>query len=130
VIGLGVNTGWEAAAFPADLVGSMTSLRAATGGPIDDDALLVEFVRRLEPSTTELRAGRFDAAAWTGRQVTTGRTVRLERPDCVEIVRAVGVDPATGGLRVAADAAPGGTRTVLVGEITHVRLADPVAGVV
>jgi BirA family biotin operon repressor/biotin-[acetyl-CoA-carboxylase] ligase len=130
VIGLGINTGWDAAAFPHDLVGSMTSLSAATGRPTDDDALLAEFVRRLEPATTQLRAGRFDAAAWTGRQVTTGRTVRLERPERGETVRAVGVDPATGGLRVSDDTAPGGTRTVLVGEITHVRLADPVAGVV
>jgi BirA family biotin operon repressor/biotin-[acetyl-CoA-carboxylase] ligase len=130
VIGLGVNTCWEATAFPPDLVGSMTSLGAETGRSIDDESLLSEFVRRLEPRTTDLRAGRFDAAAWIGRQVTTDRTVRLERPERAEIVRAVGVDPATGGLLVADDTTPGGTRTVLVGEITHVRLADPVAGVV
>jgi BirA family biotin operon repressor/biotin-[acetyl-CoA-carboxylase] ligase len=126
VIGLGVNTGWAAAAFPPDLVGSMTSLTAATGRPLDDDALLAAFLRRLDELTTDLRAGRFDGAAWTGRQVTTGRTVRLERPDRTETVRATGVDAATGGLLVADTTAPGRSRTVLVGEITHVRLTDAV----
>ena len=120
VIGLGVNTGWDAASFPPDLAGSMTSLRAATGRPIDDVALLDAFLGALEARTTDLRGGRFDAAAWAGRQVTTGRTIRLERADRTETVRATGVDAASGALLI-------GDRRVVVGEITHVRLADPIA---
>ena len=41
VIGIGVNGDWPADAFPADLAGTMTSLRAlADGRPIDHAALL------------------------------------------------------------------------------------------
>jgi BirA family biotin operon repressor/biotin-[acetyl-CoA-carboxylase] ligase len=130
VIGLGVNTGWQSDSFPPDLAGSMTSLRAATGQPIDDDALLEAFLLHVAERTTDLRAGVFDAAAWTGRQVTTGRAVRLEGPESAETVHAAGVDPVSGGLLIDDDTAPGVTRTVLVGEVTHVRLADPIARVV
>jgi hypothetical protein len=62
--------------------------------------------------------------------LTTGRTVRLEHPDGSETVRAVGVDVATGALVVEDLAAPDGRRLVLVGEISHVRLADPTGAVV
>jgi BirA family biotin operon repressor/biotin-[acetyl-CoA-carboxylase] ligase len=129
VVGLGINTDWPADAFPPDLAGSMTSLLEAAGRrAVDGDALLDAFVTRLEARVDDLRAGRFDAAGWAGRQVTTGRTVRVERPDGAQTARATGVDPATGALLVADDTAPGGQRPVFVGEITHVRLADPVAG--
>ena len=123
VIGLGLNTGWDPASFPPELASSMTSLRAVSHWPVDDDALLDAFLAGLETSLTELRAGRFDGPAWADRQVTTGRTVRIERSDTTETIRATGVDPATGALLV-------GTRQVLVGEITHVRLAEPLAGAV
>ena len=131
VVGLGINTDWAAADFPAPLAASMTSLReAAAGRPSDDAELLGSFIASLEARVDALRGGRFDAGGWVDRQVTTGRTVRIERPDRTEAVRATGVDPATGALLVADDAAPNGERQVLVGEITRVRLADPVAGAV
>jgi len=124
VVGLGINTGWTADAFPPELAASMTSLREATDGrAIDDEAVQDDFVERLAGSVDDLRTGRFDALAWSARQVTTGRLVRLERADGAETVRASGVDPATGALLI-------GDRHLFVGEITHVRLADPVAEVV
>ncbi len=129
VIGLGIDTDWAAADFPSDLAGSMTSLREASGGrPIDDAALLDAFVGRLEARIEALRAGRFDVAAWTERQVTTGRAIDLVAPDgAVETVQAVGVDPNGGALVIADDRRPDGRRAVLVGEIRHVRLAPVVA---
>jgi len=120
VVGLGINADWPADAFPSVLAGSMTSLREVVGRAVDDDAILAEFIERLEARTTDLREGRFDAEGWIDRQVTTGRTVRLERPDGAETVLATGVHPATGALII-------GDRSVLVGEITHVRLSDPLA---
>jgi biotin-(acetyl-CoA carboxylase) ligase len=87
--------------------------------------LLAGFSYRLAPAVEALRdAGLFDAAGWAARQVTTGRTVRIERADGVETVRALGVDPATGALVIADATAPGGERRVVVGEISHVRVAD------
>ncbi len=128
VVGLGVNADWAAADFPADLGSTMTSLREAAGGrPIDTARLLERFLERLAARVDALRAGRFDAAGWADRQLTSGRTIRLETPAGDEIVRAIGVDAATGALIVDDAAAASGERRVLVGEIRHVRLADPIA---
>jgi BirA family biotin operon repressor/biotin-[acetyl-CoA-carboxylase] ligase len=131
VVGLGLNGDWDAAAFPPDLATSMTSLRAAAAGRrIDHQALLEGFLARLEPRVDALRAGAFDGPAWAQRQLTTGRMVRLEAPTGDETLRALGVDASTGALIVAEASAPTGERHVVVGEITHVRLAEPIAGMV
>jgi BirA family biotin operon repressor/biotin-[acetyl-CoA-carboxylase] ligase len=126
VVGLGINTDWPAADFPPELAESMTSLREASGGrPIDQEALLVDFLARVELAIEALRAGRFDEAEWASRQVTSGRLIRLERPDRSETVRALGVDALTGALVVEDPTTATGERRVVVGEISHVRLADP-----
>lgn len=126
VVGIGINVDWPAADFPADLAATMTSLRQAAGDmPIDRDVLLSAFLVALEPAVDGLRSGRFPGEAWANRQVTSGRWIRLEQPDGTETVRALGVDAATGALVVADPAAADGARSVLVGEIAHVRLADP-----
>jgi BirA family transcriptional regulator, biotin operon repressor / biotin---[acetyl-CoA-carboxylase] ligase len=128
VIGLGVNADWDPADFPPALAASMTSLREAGGGrPVDTETLLAAFLDRLEAGIDALRAGRFDSTAWAGRQVTTGRSVRLETPAGIETVTARGVDSDTGALIVGDPDGEGGERHVLVGEIIHVRLAEPIA---
>jgi BirA family transcriptional regulator, biotin operon repressor / biotin---[acetyl-CoA-carboxylase] ligase len=126
VVGIGVNTDWAARDFPADLAGSMTSLREASRGrPIDNGELLVAFLLHLEPRLLALRDGHFDVAGWHDRQVTTGRTVRIDMPDGTALeTRAVGVDGLSGGLLVEDAAAPGGERELLVGEIVHVRFGS------
>jgi BirA family biotin operon repressor/biotin-[acetyl-CoA-carboxylase] ligase len=126
VVGIGVNADWPADHFPAELASSMTSLRVASGDrPVDLTALLDGFTMRLESRIGALRAGSFDVAAFAARQLTDGRTVRLELPDgTAEEVRAITVDPETGALVVEAGRAPGGQRQVFSGEIRHVRLAE------
>jgi len=58
--------------------------------------------------------------------LTDGRAVRLERPDgAVETLLAVGVDPESGALLVRDPAVPDAVRSVLVGEIRHLRLPSP-----
>jgi BirA family biotin operon repressor/biotin-[acetyl-CoA-carboxylase] ligase len=126
VIGIGINTDWAAADFPTELAGTMTSLREAGRRPLDRDALLAAFLADLEERVVELRAGRFADAAWVDRQLTTGRTIRLETPAGDEVVRATGVDPVTGALLVEGGSQGRGARQVLVGEVTRVRLADPI----
>ena len=125
-VGIGLNGDWPADEFPADLATDMTSLREASGGrPIDHALLLDAFLARLEPRVVALRDGRFDGAGWLARQLTNGRLVRLDRPDgSAEVVRAVGVDPATGALLVEDPSSPRGERPILSGEIHHLRLAD------
>ena len=119
VVGIGLNADWAREAFPPELAPEMTSLREASGGrPIDREALLQAFLDRLEARVEALRGGHFDVAGWGERQLTSGRRVRLELPDgTVELVRAIGVDALTGALVV------DGERQVVVGEITHLRLA-------
>lgn len=123
VVGLGINAGWHAEDFPPDLAHSMTSLSAASGDrPIDLVLLLDAFLGRVEARTEALRAGRFDVADWTDRQVTTGRVVRLEAGDGgIEDIRALGVDALSGALVVADANAPRGERSVASGEIRHLR---------
>jgi len=124
VIGLGMNTDWPASAFPPELAASMTSLREASDRrAIDHDALLDAFLGRLEIRTDALRAGRFDVADWTERQLTTGRDVELVAPDgAVTTARALGVDATSGALVVEDRGAATGRRQVVVGEIRHVRV--------
>ncbi len=129
VVGIGINSDWPAAGFPADLAESMTSLRAeAHDRTIDRVALAAAFVERLKPAIGALRGGRFDAVAWRDRQVTTGREVRLIEAGGIErTVMALDVDADAGALVVADASAPDGRRIVTVGDVTHVRLASPVA---
>jgi BirA family biotin operon repressor/biotin-[acetyl-CoA-carboxylase] ligase len=131
VIGIGVNANWEVADFPPELAGSMTSLAVVAGRSVDQDLLLDVFLGRLESMVQTTRFGGFDELDWAARQVTTGRVIDLVAPDgTATTVRAVGVDTATGALLVVDPARTDGVRSVMVGEIQHVRLAEPiVAGV-
>jgi BirA family biotin operon repressor/biotin-[acetyl-CoA-carboxylase] ligase len=130
-VGLGINAGWRAEAFPPELAKSMTSLyEASHGRPIDPAHLLDAFLSRLEARVEALRAGRFDAAGWQDRQLTTGRVVDLEAADGSETVRAKGVDVDPGALIVDDPTSPDGERRVIVGEVVHVRLATSAGALV
>ena len=125
VVGIGINVDWPRAEFPAELAATMTSLREAAGDrPVDRATLLRAFLDRLGAAVEELRAGRFRADDWASRQVTTGRSIRLELPDGgLEHVLALGVDRWTGGLVLRDLDDPTGERTIHSAEIHHVRLA-------
>jgi len=126
VVGIGTNADWAASDFPAELAGSMTSLREASAGrPIDLDGLLSAFLGHLEARIDALRAGFFDLDTWAGRQATTGRAVTLDGsggPDGAT-VRALGVDAASGALVVEDPSTAAGERLVHAGEVARVRLA-------
>jgi BirA family transcriptional regulator, biotin operon repressor / biotin---[acetyl-CoA-carboxylase] ligase len=125
IVGVGVNADWAEADFPPELATTMTSLRATTADrPIDTGRLFDGFVARLETRVAALHGGGFDAVDWVDRQVTTGRDVVIQLPDgSSESVVATGVDPQTGALRIADPTEPAGERSIVVGEIVHVRLA-------
>jgi BirA family transcriptional regulator, biotin operon repressor / biotin---[acetyl-CoA-carboxylase] ligase len=124
IIGLGLNGDWAAEDFPAELAATMTSLRVASNGrPVDLAGLFAAFIDRVETRTIALRAGHFDVADWIDRQLTRGRPVRLELPDGATLdTRALGVDVGSGGLVIEDLALPAGERTILSGEIQHLRL--------
>ena len=124
VVGIGLNADWRRADFPTGLAAAMTSLRAMTHDePIDAGTLLDAFVDRLGVSVGLLRGGTFDDRGWIDRQVTTGRGIELVDHDgTIRHLTAVGVDAETGALRIADPAEPGGERSIVVGEIRHVRM--------
>jgi BirA family biotin operon repressor/biotin-[acetyl-CoA-carboxylase] ligase len=124
VIGIGINADWAARDFPAELADGMTSLRVEAGDrPIDTGALLAAFTATLERLVERLRRGEFDATTWADRQLTNGRLVRLVGHDGRdEVVRAIGVDASTGALTVAAASGGGTERSIVSGEIRHLRL--------
>ena len=123
VVGIGVNAEWPRDRFPTELADVMTSLsEVSRGRPIDADVLLDGFLLRLEPRVVAARDGHFDVSGWHDRQVTTGRSVIVEMPDGTTTTgRAVGVDGTTGALLI--EDAAGCEVELLVGEVTHVRLA-------
>lgn len=123
VVGIGVNVDWAPEAFPPELASTMTSLREIAGRPVDREAVLRAFLARLEPKVNDLRGGAFDATSWADRQVTTNRWIRLERAAAVTTAFARGVDASSGALLVSEDPSAS-LEPVLVGDITHVRLAD------
>ena len=124
IVGIGINADWAADDFPPELAETMTSLREVAGRPVDRDALLEAFLARLDVRLRALRMGSFDALGWSGRQVTTGRLIRIEGPSgSAETVRALRTDTLTGALVVqdpVDDAAP--TRELYTGDVVHVRL--------
>ena len=124
VIGIGVNADWKPEDFPTELATTMTSIaELAPGQVIDREVIIHVFLERLEPAVAKLRAGEFPADAWRARQLTNGVPVRLEWPDGrSETVSAVDVDTDSGALVVGELGGGGQQRTVLVGEIQHLRL--------
>ncbi|HEY3522362.1 MAG TPA: biotin--[acetyl-CoA-carboxylase] ligase [Candidatus Limnocylindrales bacterium] len=128
VVGIGLNADWAEVDFPEAIAASMTSLLAASNGrPLEPARLLDAFLLRVEPRIEALRAGWFDVADWTDRQVTTGREIRIDLPDGTTISdHGLGVDALSGGLVIGGGATGGGRtvteRTLLVGEVTRVRL--------
>jgi BirA family transcriptional regulator, biotin operon repressor / biotin---[acetyl-CoA-carboxylase] ligase len=120
VVGIGINADWAPADFPPELMQSMTSLHALSGGrPVDRDQLLDEFLARLEPRYLALAAGHFDAGGWSRRQITSGRRVEVAIGDELLLGMAVGVDPASGALLFEG---PGGRRSIDSGEVVRCRL--------
>jgi BirA family transcriptional regulator, biotin operon repressor / biotin---[acetyl-CoA-carboxylase] ligase len=125
IVGIGTNVDWARADFPIELKDVMTSLgELARGRPVDSGGLLDAFLIRLEGRVEALREGYFDVEGWHARQITTGRTIRVDMPDGTSIhARAVGVDGVTGGLSID-DGTGTGERELLAGEVVHVRLAS------
>lgn len=122
VIGIGINSDWAAANFPWALSRTMTSLRELSGRrPIDNKALLDGFLARLEPRYEALKAGSFDAAAWSVAQRTTGRHVVVELGEQTLSGTATGVDPDTGALVVETEV--GSEARIDSGEVVRCRVS-------
>ena len=123
VVGIGINVDWPASELPPELAGTITSLRALAGRPVDRDALLEGFLARLEPRYLALGEGRFDVGGWSTRQRTTGAVVEVEVGDELVVGRGVGVAPESGALLVEIGGPAGTVRAIESGEVVRCRVA-------
>jgi BirA family biotin operon repressor/biotin-[acetyl-CoA-carboxylase] ligase len=126
IVGIGTNVDWARPDFPLEIAEGMTSLRELAGdGRVERNDLLERFLVGLEVRVERLREGAFDAGEWQERQLTNDLPVRLVLADGGhEVVHARRVDPVSGGLVVDSG---GVERTVMAGEIHHVRVVAPTA---
>jgi BirA family biotin operon repressor/biotin-[acetyl-CoA-carboxylase] ligase len=128
VIGIGANIDWAPERFPPELAGSISSLAVlAPGRVVDREVVIHVFLERLERAVAALRSGEFPAEAWSRRQLTNGMIVMLDQPDgSVERVIAEDVDVETGALLVREPGSSDEPRSVVVGEIRHLRVGGVV----
>ncbi len=122
VVGIGVNVNWPATddELPEELVGTATSLRQLADHPVDPSEVLHSLLDALDPRLDALgtpwgRSRQVDELR--SRCVTLGTAVRIELAESRFEGRAVDVTP-EGHLVVETG---GGLRTVVAGDVVHVR---------
>ncbi len=129
VVGIGINVNWprDDGDLPADLAGSATSLRQQMGSPLDPAEVLASLLEALGPRRDDLEtpAGRARQAESLRLGCTTvGTAVRVELARSHFEGMAVDVT-AEGHLVVDVG---GRRRTVVAGDVVHVRPRGPVPG--
>jgi BirA family biotin operon repressor/biotin-[acetyl-CoA-carboxylase] ligase len=114
VAGIGVNL--NLAGFPDDLADTATSLRLATGGPVDRAAFTGRLLGALEERYRRFLAGGFAVmrSEWEACSALTGKEVRVTAPEGEVAGRVLGVDD-DGALRLAG---PRGEVRVVAGEVS------------
>ena len=129
VVGIGINVNWprDDGDLPADLAGSATSLRQQVGSPLDPAEVLASLLEALGPRRDDLEtpAGRArQAESLRSGCTTVGTAVRVELARSHFEGMAVDVT-AEGHLVVDVG---GRRRTVVAGDVVHVRPRGPVPG--
>lgn len=122
VVGIGINVDWPAD-LPEELADVAVACNHVTGVGPDRADLLVALLHRLDAWYPPLTASRDRApllAAWRERSATLGRRVRVDlgRDD----LEGTAVDVTDDG-HLVVDLIEGGTRTIAVGDVTHLRHA-------
>ncbi len=112
VVGIGVNVDWPE--IPAELADIATACNVEGGRPTSREELLAAFLTRYAACLDDLVGTR---RAYRSRLATTGRRVRVERPDGVLVGVATGVDD-SGRLLVDAD---GSRHAIAAGDVVHLR---------
>ncbi len=125
VVGIGINVHWPAhdADLPPELRGLATSLLLETGRPVDRSELLDALLGALAPRVEDLgsEAGRArQCGDFQARCATLGAAVRVELPG--ERFEGVATHLTPEGHLVVA--VGGTTRTVVAGDVVHLRPAD------
>jgi BirA family biotin operon repressor/biotin-[acetyl-CoA-carboxylase] ligase len=114
IVGIGVNVNGDG--FPPELADKATSLRLATGRPVDRAAFTAGLLAALEGRYRRFLAAGFAAmrSEWEACSALTGKEVRVTAPEGEVAGRVLGVDD-DGALRLAG---PRGEVRVMAGEVT------------
>jgi BirA family biotin operon repressor/biotin-[acetyl-CoA-carboxylase] ligase len=123
VVGIGINVTWPAE-LPPELADLAIACNHVTDREVDRVDLLVALLRRLEHWYAALVATRDREpllAAWRARSATLGRRVRVDLG--ADDVEGTAVDVTVDG-HLVVDLLDGGTRTISVGDVTHLRHHD------
>lgn len=113
VVGLGCNVSWES--FPGDLALSATACNLEVGRPVDRDALLDEFLARLDDELNRLDDV---ATRYRARLATLGRRVRVSTPRGDVDGHAVDL---TGDGALVVRGADGTEHAISAGDVVHLR---------
>jgi BirA family transcriptional regulator, biotin operon repressor / biotin---[acetyl-CoA-carboxylase] ligase len=114
VVGVGCNVNWDE--FPPDLASTATACNLEAGRSVDRDALLVEFLERLERA---LRAGTNVIGEYRARLETLERRVRVQPLRGDDIVGRATAVTDDGALVVRDDA--GVDHTVVTADVVHLQ---------
>jgi BirA family biotin operon repressor/biotin-[acetyl-CoA-carboxylase] ligase len=121
VLGIGVNVNVQEEEFPSELKGLATSLRIASGGPVDRVAFAELLIEGLEREIERFRSEGFAPVLddWGKFFRMQGLRVRVGGPGLRHEIEGTveGVDP-QGALLLRTD---GGTERVLAGDVTLVK---------
>ena len=122
VVGIGINVNWPESDrdLPPELAGRAASVRQLAGAPLDRDELLEGILACMEARVADLAtpAGRGRLARdLLAACSTVGTRVRVDLPDGSFEGTATGISP-EGHLVVDTG---GGSRTVVAGDVVHVR---------
>jgi BirA family transcriptional regulator, biotin operon repressor / biotin---[acetyl-CoA-carboxylase] ligase len=122
VVGMGLNVNWPAA-LPEELASIAVSANHVVGRPVDRVALLTSWLIRFDARYGALLDGGAEALLddYRAACATLGRNVRVELAG--EVVEGVATDVTRDGHLVLAPAGGGATRTVVAGDVVHLRPA-------
>ncbi len=116
ILGIGINCAHDLTDFPEDLQSFVTSLKIATGKPIEPARLAGELVRSLWEMDKDLLSGKRQLLDTYRKDcITLGKDISILRADTVSYAKALDID-SDGGLIV--KDADGSIQTVQSGEVS------------
>ncbi len=116
VLGIGLNVNIPAEQLPAGVT-PPTSLLAVLGRPVSRQALLVDFLQRVEVGMATAAAGQSPQAAWQKRLITLGQNVQVTHTGTKQAISGVAEGTNALGHLLVRDGA-GRLHTITAGDVT------------
>ena len=123
VIGIGINVNGKRQDFPAELRKAATTIGHETGGLLDRNRLIAQWLNELEPCLEEFHARGSEriAMAYVRRCATIGKTVKAMLADGKECIGLASGIASDGSLTLSSLSRPGTDPAI---DVRHLRAAD------